>query len=147
MDCICYSAAQGRLLLPLARQASSTVMISTKAVYVDGAGHHSNSDTPPRFSGPVTEEQPTMPPGTMDYNSLTLQWRLHPRRREQSKRERSTLRRAEGMSARGGCAPPPGDRRRSHSPSALTQPVPPAHTAPGVLTQPDDGLCGATWAV
>jgi len=69
VDCICYSAAQARLLLPLARQASSTVMISSKAVYVDDAGHHANSDSPPRFSGPVTEEQPTMPPGTMDHNS------------------------------------------------------------------------------
>jgi nucleoside-diphosphate-sugar epimerase len=67
--CICYTAAQARLLLPLARHATSTVMISSKAVYVDDAGRHSNSDTPPRFGGPVTEEQPTMSPGTMDYNS------------------------------------------------------------------------------
>jgi nucleoside-diphosphate-sugar epimerase len=55
--CICYTAAQARLLLPLARHATSTVMISSKAVYVDDAGRHSNSDTPPRFGGPVTEEQ------------------------------------------------------------------------------------------
>jgi len=69
VDCICYTAAQAELLLPLARQATSTVMISTKAVYVDDAGRHTNSDIPPRFTGPVTEQQPTMAPGSMDYNS------------------------------------------------------------------------------
>ncbi|GAA3086834.1 SDR family oxidoreductase [Pseudonocardia yunnanensis] len=69
VDCICYTAAQAELLVPLARQATSTVMISTKAVYVDGAGRHTNSDMPPRFTGPVTEQQPTMAPGCMDYNS------------------------------------------------------------------------------
>ena len=69
VDCICYTAAQAELLLPLARQASSTVMVSSKAVYVDDAGRHSNSDTPPRFAGPVTEQQPTRAPGTMEYNS------------------------------------------------------------------------------
>jgi NAD(P)-dependent dehydrogenase (short-subunit alcohol dehydrogenase family) len=33
---------------PLAAHAASTVMISSKAVYVDAAGRHSNSDDPPR---------------------------------------------------------------------------------------------------
>ena len=44
------------------REAGSTVMISSKAVYVDAARHHSNSATGPRFSGPVRETQPTMAP-------------------------------------------------------------------------------------
>ncbi|HWN33366.1 MAG TPA: NAD-dependent epimerase/dehydratase family protein [Pseudonocardia sp.] len=69
VDCICFTAAQAELLLPLARSASSTVLISSKAVYVDGEGRHSNSEQPPRFDGPVTEQQPTMAPGTMDYRS------------------------------------------------------------------------------
>ena len=72
VDCICFTAAQAELLLPLARAASSTVMISSKAVYVDDEGRHSNSEQPPRFSGPVTEQQPTMAPstpGTSDHRS------------------------------------------------------------------------------
>jgi nucleoside-diphosphate-sugar epimerase len=67
VDCICFTPAQARLLLPLAREATSTVMISSKAVYVDEAGRHANSDAPPRFTGPVTEQQATMAPDTTDY--------------------------------------------------------------------------------
>jgi nucleoside-diphosphate-sugar epimerase len=44
-------------------------MISSKAVYVDDAGRHSNTTDSPRFAGAVTEQQPTMAPGTMDYLS------------------------------------------------------------------------------
>ena len=44
-------------------------MISSKAVYVDGSGNHSNSETAPRFDGPIRETQPTMAPGDGDYNS------------------------------------------------------------------------------
>jgi nucleoside-diphosphate-sugar epimerase len=69
LDCLCFTAAQAELLLPLVRAAGSTVMISSKAVYVDAEGRHSNSDQPPRFDGPVTERQPTMAPGTMDHRS------------------------------------------------------------------------------
>jgi len=50
-----------------ARQAGSTVMISSKAVYVDADGNHSNSDPKPHFDGPVRETQPTMAPGGGDY--------------------------------------------------------------------------------
>jgi nucleoside-diphosphate-sugar epimerase len=53
----------------LARDAGSTVMISSKAVYVDGAGRHSNSDTAPRFEEPIRETQPTVAAGDGDYNS------------------------------------------------------------------------------
>jgi nucleoside-diphosphate-sugar epimerase len=69
VDCICYTAAAANRLLPLARNAVSTVMISSKAVYVDGFGRHSNSEAAPRFDGPIGEEQPTMAPGDGDYNS------------------------------------------------------------------------------
>ncbi len=69
VDCICYTAADAARLLPLVRNAGSTVMISSKAVYVDGSGHHSNSETAPRFEGPIREAQPTMAPGDGDYNS------------------------------------------------------------------------------
>lgn len=62
VDCICYTAADARLLLPLARAAVATVMVSSKAVYVDAAGNHANSDEPPDYGGPITETQPTMAP-------------------------------------------------------------------------------------
>lgn len=67
VDCVCYTAADASRLLPLVRDAGSTVMISSKAVYVDPAGNHSNSETPPRFDGPIRETQPTMAPGDADY--------------------------------------------------------------------------------
>ncbi len=69
VDCICFTAADATRLLPLARHAASTVMISSKAVYADAAGNHSNSEAPPRFDGPIHETQPTVPPGDMDYTT------------------------------------------------------------------------------
>jgi nucleoside-diphosphate-sugar epimerase len=69
IDCAGYTAAHARLLLPFRQGIGSLVFISSKAVYVDGRGHHSNSDEPPDFGGPVTEEQPTMVPSDIDYNS------------------------------------------------------------------------------
>lgn len=69
VDCICYTADDATRLLPLVRDAGSTVMISSKAVYVDGAGHHSNSATAPRFDGPIRETQPTVAPGDADYTT------------------------------------------------------------------------------
>ncbi len=69
VDCICFTAADAELLLPLARHAASTVMISSKAVYVDDAGRHSNSDESPHFAGPVHETQATVAPGYGDYRS------------------------------------------------------------------------------
>jgi nucleoside-diphosphate-sugar epimerase len=69
VDCVCYTGAHAEALLPLARDAASTVMISSKAVYVDAAGRHSSSDDPPQYDGPIPESQPTLPPGDMPYNS------------------------------------------------------------------------------
>jgi len=69
VDCVCYTAADARLLLPLARNATATVLVSSKAVYVDADGNHSNSDVPPFFAGPIRETQATLPPGDMDYRS------------------------------------------------------------------------------
>jgi nucleoside-diphosphate-sugar epimerase len=69
VDCICFTAVDATRLVPLAREAASTVLISSKAVYVDAAGNHSNSDTAPRFDGPIRETQPTMPPGEGDYDT------------------------------------------------------------------------------
>ena len=69
VDCICFTAADATRLLPLAGSATSTVLISSKAVYVDAAGNHSNSATAPRFDGPIPETQPTMAPGDAPYDS------------------------------------------------------------------------------
>lgn len=62
VDCICYTAAAAEDLLPLARNAASTVMISSKAVYVDDLGNHSNSPALPNFPHPLRETQPTLAP-------------------------------------------------------------------------------------
>jgi nucleoside-diphosphate-sugar epimerase len=69
VDCICYTADDATRLLPLVSDAASTVMISSKAVYVDAAGHHANSATAPRFDGPIPETQPTVAPGDADYTT------------------------------------------------------------------------------
>jgi nucleoside-diphosphate-sugar epimerase len=69
VDCIAYTAAQARLIVPLALDAASTVQISSKAVYVDAHGHHSNSSVRPVWPEPIKESQPTLPPGDMPYDS------------------------------------------------------------------------------
>ncbi|MFJ4653597.1 NAD-dependent epimerase/dehydratase family protein [Nocardia sp. NPDC088792] len=69
VDCLCFSADHARQLLPFAKDASSTVVISSKAVYVDDAGRHVNSAVAPRFPGPIQETNPTLAPGTGDYNT------------------------------------------------------------------------------
>jgi nucleoside-diphosphate-sugar epimerase len=69
VDCICYTARDATALVPLLTQATSTVLMSSKAVYVDADGNHPNSAVGPRFGGPVREDQPTMAPSDIDYNS------------------------------------------------------------------------------
>lgn len=69
VDCVGYTAEHARLLLPFQQSVGSLVFISSKAVYIDAQGRHSNSDEPPAFTSPVTEAQPTMRPSDIDYNS------------------------------------------------------------------------------
>jgi nucleoside-diphosphate-sugar epimerase len=69
IDCVGYTAAHARMLLPFRQGIGSLVFISSKAVYVDGQGRHSNSGEPPDFGGLVTEKQPVMAPSDIDYNS------------------------------------------------------------------------------
>lgn len=69
VDCICFTAADAELVLPLARDAGSTAMISSKAVYADERGNHSNSDEPPDYGGPVRETQATLEPGGGDHRT------------------------------------------------------------------------------
>jgi nucleoside-diphosphate-sugar epimerase len=69
VDCVCYTAADASQLLPFLAGVSSTVMISSKAVYADAEGRHSNSADAPQFDGPIRETQPTVAPGDGDYNT------------------------------------------------------------------------------
>jgi nucleoside-diphosphate-sugar epimerase len=69
VDCVGYTAGHARMLLPHRQSIGSLVFISSKAVYVDDHGRHSNSDEPPDFGAPVSEEQATMAPSDIDYNS------------------------------------------------------------------------------
>ena len=69
VDAVCYTDADARQLLPHLAAVTSAVMLSSKAVYVDAAGNHVNSDVAPRFDAPILENNPTMRPGTGDYQS------------------------------------------------------------------------------
>jgi len=69
VDCVCYTPDDATLLVPMLDDVALTVMLSSKAVYVDAAGNHSNSDVAPRFDGPIRETQRTLPPGGGDYQT------------------------------------------------------------------------------
>jgi nucleoside-diphosphate-sugar epimerase len=69
VDCACFTATQAAALLPLLGGVRSAVMISSKAVYVDARGRHTNSDDPPHFDGPIREDQPTLRPNDAPYDS------------------------------------------------------------------------------
>ena len=69
VDAACYTAADAQLVLPLIPAVGTYVMLSSKAVYVDAAGNHVNSPTPPSFVGPIREDNPTMRPSDADADS------------------------------------------------------------------------------
>lgn len=69
IDAACYTGADARLLLPHLGSIASTVMLSSKAVYVDASGRHINSEVAPRFEFPISENQPTVAPSAASYNS------------------------------------------------------------------------------
>jgi nucleoside-diphosphate-sugar epimerase len=69
VDCVCYTAGDATQLVALAKDAGSTVMVSSKAVYVDTNGKHSNSLGGPDFDAPIRESQRTMDPSHFDVNS------------------------------------------------------------------------------
>ncbi|QCO96832.1 reductase [Arthrobacter sp. 24S4-2] len=69
VDAVCFTETDARQLLPHLPDVSSAVMLSSKAVYIDSAGNHVNSDVAPRFDTAVTESNPTMEPGAGDYDS------------------------------------------------------------------------------
>ncbi len=62
VDSLCYTASDATMLLPFLGDVASTVMVSSKAVYIDESGNHSNSLAAPHFAGPITEAQATLAP-------------------------------------------------------------------------------------
>ena len=69
VDAVCFTEGDARLLVPHLSNVTSSVMLSSKAVYVDAAGNDVNSDVAPRFDAPITESHPTMNPGGGEYDS------------------------------------------------------------------------------
>jgi len=69
VDALCFTAADARQIVPLIRGVTSAVMLSSKAVYVDQEGRHSNSESAPHFAAPIREDHPTVTPSDLDYNS------------------------------------------------------------------------------
>jgi nucleoside-diphosphate-sugar epimerase len=62
VDALCFTADDARLLLPHLGGIGTSVMFSSKAVYVDADGRHINSDERPQFGGPVREDTDTLEP-------------------------------------------------------------------------------------
>lgn len=62
VDVVAYAAAQARSVLTSSSGIGSVVVVSSKAVYVDALGRHSNSDDPPDFGSPVSEDNPVLVP-------------------------------------------------------------------------------------
>lgn len=62
IDCLCYTAEHARHLLRYRGRFGSAIVLSSKAVYRDEHGRHSNSDDPPQFDGPVGEHQSVLEP-------------------------------------------------------------------------------------
>ncbi|GAB3582221.1 NAD(P)H-binding protein [Leifsonia lichenia] len=71
VDLVAYSARDARALLPAMGSVGQTVVISTRAVYVDADGRHINGDEPPRFPVPLREDNPTLPPAGDDVDPHT----------------------------------------------------------------------------
>ena len=71
VDLVAYSARDARALLPAMGSVGQTVVISTRAVYVDADGRHINGDEPPRFPVPLREDNPTLPPAADDVDPYT----------------------------------------------------------------------------
>lgn len=69
VDCACFTAQHAREVAALLGDVTSMVMVSSKAVYVDDEGRHSNSDDAPVFVNPIREDQPTLAPGSGDFRS------------------------------------------------------------------------------
>jgi nucleoside-diphosphate-sugar epimerase len=66
VDCLCFTEADALLLAPFLADADASVVLSTKAVYIDEFGNHGNSPVKPVFPLPVRESDATVAPGRGD---------------------------------------------------------------------------------
>jgi len=71
VDTLAYRGGDVYSLLPIMASVSGTVVVSGRAVYVDAAGNHLNSDEPPRFPVPISEDNPTLAPAGDDVDPFT----------------------------------------------------------------------------
>lgn len=71
VDTLAFRASDVRALLPILSSVTGGVVISGRAVYVDPAGNHLNSDEPPQYSIPISENNPTLPPAGDDVDPFT----------------------------------------------------------------------------
>lgn len=73
LDSIAYDDADARLLLGLAGDVGSLIVVSSASVYADDAGRTldeaTGPDDFPRFAGPVPETQATVAPGPATYST------------------------------------------------------------------------------
>lgn len=69
VDCLCFTESDALLVAPFLADADASVMLSTKAVYVDEFGNHGNSLTKPVFPLPIREADATVAPGRGDPTS------------------------------------------------------------------------------
>ncbi|RAN78115.1 nucleoside-diphosphate sugar epimerase [Bacillus sp. SRB_336] len=71
VDLAAYRAPDVRALLPAMSSIDSLVLISSRAVYVDDSGRHVNGEESPRFTAPIGEGGPTLPPAADDVDPYT----------------------------------------------------------------------------
>lgn len=71
VDVLAYNAQSVREILPAMERCASTVLISSRAVYTDAQHHHINGEHPPKFDGPVNEQQTTLDPAKAGLDPFT----------------------------------------------------------------------------
>lgn len=71
VDLLAYRGADVRALLPAMASITCPILVSSRAVYVDAAGRHINSDEPPRFDIPLAEDAPTLTPASDEVDPFT----------------------------------------------------------------------------
>jgi nucleoside-diphosphate-sugar epimerase len=80
VDCICFDDADAAMLVDLASDVGSVVMISSLAVYADALGHAFGGPDGdfPRFPPEMDEDQPTVAAGPQTYatNKVAAEQRL-----------------------------------------------------------------------
>lgn len=76
LDCVCYDQEHAEQLLGVRDQVGRFVVLSSLSVYADDQGQSlDEARTPeefPDFPVPVTEQQPTVPPGPATYSTRDL---------------------------------------------------------------------------